>query len=327
MNKLARHLLCGLGILIFTSNVFGATGIVTNKDGRSFEGELQMLPDGRLSLAVEAGDGSVAYSFQKDNLAGIEFLDAETVEEGFDSYEQDQYETAIGYLEKVHRNRSPFLKLAPTPLLIEPSLVLGDAYLKTKRYTDATGVAGVLLGIEFNDPRIHQQANEILLMSFFGLERWDETEILARRWCENHEPFDESALGWWILGEVHLARGEIEKARWVSLQPITFSSQYPKAYLQDCYHVAIATWIDENPDQALELYEDYQTRGYQWPDQKHSKTRNQLMTLAINRDTLDPTQAEEEPLTIEEGSPEKDLNLPLQKVRKLTTKTETNSSQ
>ncbi|MCZ6673872.1 MAG: hypothetical protein O7C75_13145 [Verrucomicrobia bacterium] len=311
-----------LVLLIVPIVLLGISGIITNTDGRSFEGELRVLPDNTIQLVVEVGAGSASYVFRKENLAGIEFLDAETLEDGMDAYLQHQYEAAITSLESVHRGRSPFFKLLPNPQLADASLALGNAYLKMKRYTDATGVAGVLLGTDFEDPVILTKANELLLMAFFGMERWDETEVLAKRWCEIHEPFDESALGWWILSEVHLARGELEKARWVSLQPITFSSQYPKAYLKECFQVAIASWIEEMPEQAQRLYKQYQNRGYTWPDDKYPEIKLQLVAHSLTQIGSEEESQEDDPVTIEEGEPKKDLNLPLETVRKLTTKKE-----
>jgi hypothetical protein len=326
MNKSNFNLLItnltGLGLLILVPNALAIQAIVTNEDGRSFEGEIKLLPDNRLSLDVEAGEGSASYVFSKESLARIEYLDGESVEDGLDASEQNQSAVAISYLEDVHRGRTPFYKLVPDPQAAEPSLVLGTAYLEVGRYADATGVAGVLLGNDFPDPVIHAKANEILLMAFFGLKRWDETEILSKRWCENHEPFDESALGWWILSEVHLAREETEKARWISLQPITFSSQFPKAYLQDCFHVAIESWIEESPEQALRLYKQYQDRGFKWPIDKHPQTRQAITNLTLSVEAPDQEEESLDPLSIEEGEPKKDLNLPLETVRKLTTQNE-----
>ena len=315
--KIPAVLICCLCAWFATGQVSHAVeGIVTNTDGRSFEGTIRVDRDGTLHLDVAADQGSVSYTFQKENLGGIEFLDAEAVEDGLDAFERGNHDIAISYLENIHRSRSPFFKLLPVNSLAEPSLALGQAYLEVGRYADATGVAGVLLGSGFTDPTVESAANEMRLRSFFGLERWDETEILAKRWCAEHEPYDNSALGWWILSEVHLARDEMEKARWVSLQPITFSSQFPKSYLQNCYHVAIASWLEEAPEQAWKLYVEYQNRGYTWPDDQHIEVKLKLATLALSQEM--PEEEPEEPLSIEEGAPKKDLNLPLEKVRKLT---------
>ena len=294
---------------------------MTNSDGRSFEGHMRVDRNGTLHLELAADQGSVAYSFTKETLSGIEFFDAEAVEDGLDAYEQGQFEIAISFLEGVHRSRSPFFKLLPINALVEPSIALGKSYLETERFADATGVAGVLLGNDFTEPSIRNQANEMQLLAFYGLRRWDETEVLAKRWCATHEPFDESALGWWILSEVHLVREEFEKARWVSLQPITFSSQFPKAYLQDCFHVAIASWLEESPEEAKKLYQEYIDRGYVWPEDKHLETQLKITTLVGS--LVEEEEEAEDVLSIEEGAPEKDLNLPLETVRKLTTEPET----
>ena len=302
----------------------GIEGIVTNKDGRSFEGAMRVDRNGTLLLEVLAGQGSVSYSFTKDSLAGIEFMDAEWVENGLEAFENGQFEPAISYLEGVHRNRSPFFKLLPVNALAEPSLALGKAYLESQRFADATGVAGVLLGNAFTDPSIHAQAEEMRLLAFFGLERWDEAEVLAERWCAAHEPFDQSALGWWILSEVHLARDSFEEARWISLQPITFSSQFPKAYLQECYQVAIASWLKESPEEALKLYGEFQDRAFQWSEDRHLDVKLKLSALALSVESED--EPEEDSLEIEAGAPKKDLNLPLETVRKLTTQPETSPS-
>lgn len=300
-------------------------GVVTNKEGRSFEGTMRLNRQGTaLLVEVQADQGLVSYSFNKDALAGIAFLDAEAVEDGLDAFERGQFEAAISHLETVHRSRSPFFKMIPAKALVEPSLALGNAYLKVQRYADAMGVAGVLLNSDVSDSAILSQATDMRLLAFFGLQRWDETEVLANRWCADHEPADESALGWWILAEVHLAREEYTQARWISLQPITFSSQFPKAYLQHCFHVAIASWLDEDPEEAWKLYKDYRDRGFVWPDDRHPKVKLTMINLAPSAET-EAGDTEEAP-TLEEGLPKRDLNLPLETVKKLTTKLETSQT-
>ena len=327
MNHPAKRIIANISAtllgLLLPMTSWGVEGIVTNSDGRSFEGTMRVDRKGILHLEVAADQGLVSYTFTKDTLRGIEFLDAEAVEVGLDAFAQEEHEVVISYLETIHRSRSPFYRLLAIKSLAEPSLALGQSYLAVGRYADATGVAGVLLGNEFSDPHIYEVANEMQLRAFFGLERWDESEILAKRWCAEQEPYDESALGWWILSEVHLARGEIEEARWISLQPITFSSQFPKLYLQDCFHVAIASWLEESPEQAWKLYQQYQKRGYIWPDESHPEVKLKLAALGLKLET--PEEETDAPLTIEKGNPKKDLNLPLEKVRKLTTETESKS--
>lgn len=301
---------------------YAVEAIITNSEGRSFQGQVQLMPDLTLELSVEADAGSVVYTFTKDSIAGIELLDAENLEDGLEAYENHQYEVAVTYLEPIHRTRSPLVRVYPKTSLIEPSLVLAETYLNLNRFADAAGIAGNLLATDFEESRIHRSANEVLLKAFFGLKRWDESELLAKRWCKENDPSGESALGWWILSQVHLERSELTKALWVSLQPITFSSQYPKAYLQECYHVAIAAWIDESPEEALRLYRDYQSRAYEWPSDQMENVYYRLVSLNLGAEKSAPIE-EPNPLVIEEGAPEKDLNLPLETVRKLTTKQET----
>lgn len=322
MNRRLFQLLITILWLSFGSTQsYAVEAIITNSEGRSFQGKVQLMPDQTLELSVEADAGSVAYTFTKDTIAGIEMLDAEDLEDGLEAYENHQYEVAVIYLETIHRNRSPLLRVYPKTSLIEPSLILAETYLNVNRFADAAGIAGNLLATNFEEPRIHRSANEVLLKAFFGLKRWDESELLAERWCEVNDPSGESALGWWILSQVHLERKELTKSLWVSLQPITFSSQYPKAYLQECYHVAIAAWIDESPEDALRLYLEYQSRGYDWPGNQMKDIYARLASLALGAEKSEPIE-EPNPLIIKEGAPEKDLNLPLETVRKLTNQQE-----
>lgn len=320
----AYCIIVGVGFLLLRAELLAVEGVVKNRDGRSFEGDLKVLNSESLSLDLNSDGGTVSYIFNKEDLTDITFLDLERVEEGLDAFEQGHHPTAIRLLEDIHRHRSPFFKLFPNPSLAEPSLALGTAYLKTHQYANATGVAGVLLGSGFSNAFLQAKANELLLLAFFGMKRWDEAELLARRWCEIHEPSDETALGWWILSEVHLARKEFEKARWVSLQPITFSSQFPKAYLQECYHVAIASCVEDTPELALRLYKEYQERGYSWPQDGHLEAKMRIVKLT--KIDLSDQEEDSEPLTLDEGVPKKDLNLPLETVRKLTTKKEPSST-
>jgi hypothetical protein len=311
--------------MVGSGKVLSVEAIVTNIDGRSFQGEITLTPENTLELGVQADAGYVAYTFTKQTIAGLELLDAENLEDGLEAYENEHFQVAAEYLEPIHRSRSPLLKVYPEAQLIEPSLILAETYLKVRRFADTAGIAGNLLATEFQETRIHKTANELLLKAYFGMERWDESELLAKRWCEVNDPSGESALGWWILSAVHLERGELEKARWVSLQPITFSSQYPKAYLQESYHMAIAAWIDESPKQALRLYQEYEVRGYDWPSGYSEELLARLISLTVQVEESEQNE-DANALTIESGAPKKDLNLPLEKVRKLTTKQEPEST-
>lgn len=90
--------------------------------------------------------------------------------------------------------------------------------------------------------------------------------------------------------------------------------------------MAIASWLEETPDHALRLYQHYQQRGYTWPANKHPDTKFKISTLLLTAGDSLEEEEEIEALTIEEGSPQKDLNLPLETVRKLTTQQEPSQS-
>lgn len=303
-----------------------ATGTLTNTEGRQFEGEMTVADPAAIRLEVAAGAGTVSYLFPKDRIRSIDFFDAEQMEAGMEALSHGQYEAAVEALKPVHRQRSPFLRLYPLEALAEPSLALGEALFQTGRFIEAVGVAGVLLGVDFAKPRIHAKSNQLLLRSFFKLERWEETEILAKRWCENHDPAADSALGWWILGEAHLAAEDWKAARWIGLLPIAFSSQYPKPYLEECYPVVIQSWISEgNTEKALQAYREFLGRKLTWPEDK-ADLRASLEGMLGERDSVHDPSSFDPALEIPQGGPEKDLNLPLESVRKITSKTETSET-
>lgn len=306
-----------------SSLLMAAAGALTNTEGRQFEGEMTVVDGSTIQLEVAAGAGAVSYHFGKDMIQTIDFFDAEQIEEGLEALSHGRYEAAMEVLGPVHRQRSPFLRLYPLEALAEPSLALGEAYFQTGRFVEALGLASTLLAVDFAEPRMHAESNQLMLRSFFKLERWEETVILAKRWCENHDPAEDSALGWWILGEAHLAAGDWKAARWVGLLPITFSSQYPKPYLEQCYPVVVQSWLsDGNPKKALRVYREFMERKLVWPEEKANLRASMEEMLEERDQILDPTSSGPA-LEIPQGRPEKDLNLPLESVRKITAKTET----
>ena len=314
-----------LGTLVIpnpSSLLRAATGTLTNTDGRQFEGDMTVVDPAAIRLEVAAGAGTVSYLFRKDKIQSFDFFDAEQIEEGLEALSHGQYEAAVEVLKPVHRQRSPFFRLYPLESLAEPSLTLGEAYFQTGRFIEAVGVAGTLLGVDFAEERMHSKANQLMLRSFFKLERWEETEILAKRWCENHNPAEDSALGWWILGEARLAAEDWKAARWISLLPITFSSQYPKPYLEQCYPVVIQSWLSEgNPKKALRAYRAFLGRKLPWPEEK-AALRTSMEEMLGEQDQVHAPSSSEPTLEIPQGRPERDLNLPLESVRKITAKTE-----
>lgn len=306
-----------------SSLLMAAAGALTNTEGRQFEGEMTVVDDSTIRLEVAAGAGAVSYLFRKDKIQTIDIFDAEQIEGGLEALAHGRYEAAVEVLGPVHRQRSPFLRLYPLEALAEPSLALGEAYFQTGRFVEALGVAGTLLGVDFAEPRMHADSNQLMLRSYFKLERWEETEILAKRWCENHDPAEDSALGWWILGEAHLAAGDWRAARWVGLLPITFSSQYPKPYLEQCYPVVIQSWLsDGNPKKAFRVYREFLERKLAWPEEK-ANLRASMEEMLVEQDQILDSSTSGPALEISQGRPEKDLNLPLESVRKITAKTET----
>ncbi len=306
-----------------SSLLMAAAGALTNTEGRQFEGEMTVVGDATIRLEVAAGAGAVSYHFRKDKIQTIDFFDAERIEEGLEALSHGRHEAVVEVLGPVHRERSPFLRLYPLEVLAEPSLTLGEAYFQTGRFVEALGLAGTLLAVDFAEPRIHAESNQLMLRSFFKLERWEETEILAKRWCENHDPAEDSALGWWILGEAHLAAGNWKAARWVGLLPITFSSQYPKPFLEHCYPVVIQSWLsDGNPEKALRVYREFMERKHVWPEEK-ANLRASMEEMLEERDQIHNPTSSVPALEIPQGRPEKELNLPLESVRKITAKTET----
>ena len=328
--KIDLHLhipsLAVLGMLMMpltSANLMAATGAITNTEGRQFEGKMTVVDDATLRLDAAVGAGAVSYLFSVDKIQTIEFYDAEAIEAGLEAISQGQFATAVEVLRPVHRQRSPFFRLYPSESLVEPSLALGEAYFETGRYTEAVGLASALLGSGFAKPEVHAAANQLMLRSFFKLERWEETEILAKRWCEEHHPAEDSALGWWILGEARLAAGDWEAARWISLLPITFSSQLAKPYLEHCYPVVIQSWLSEgNPKKAVRVYREFRERKLPWPEEKSALQASLEEMLGEGNQGLDPSPSDPE-LEIPQDRPEMDLNLPLESVRKITAKTET----
>lgn len=310
-----------LFLFLFVQQANSVDVILTNQNGRTFEGDLKRVSNNRVSLDVDSDGGIASLYFNLSDVRVLEFLDEEIAQDGVEAWEAGQFEAAAELLASVHRNRSPFLSLFPELEITQPSLAFAHAQIELGHYPEAAGIAANLMRATTANGRLESQAEDLLLLAFYKMNRFEDARLIAERWVETRQPQFDSALGWWILGEIYLEEQNPVKARWLALQPITFSSQFPKDYLEECYQVVIASWLMEGEDaQAIKLYQEFNDRMMEWPESTHQETKTKLNTLLLELKT--EMDKKENPLEIEEGAPEKDLNLPIESIRKLTTKTQ-----
>ncbi len=305
-------------ILVHLHFVDGAEVVLTNQDNRSFEGVLKRNNNGGLNLDVESDEGSATLFFKIEDIKTLEFLDEEIAQDGLEAWKNNQIKVAADLLKPVHKNRSAFLSLFPEMEISPPSLVYAKAQIELGQFLQAAGIAANLMKVKTSYGSLESEAEDLLLLAFYRMDRIEDAQIIAERWVKTRRPQFDSALGWWILGEYYLEKQIPKKARWLALQPITFSSQFHKDYLEECYPVVIASYLMEGEDeQALRTYHEFNDRNLIWPKNQHPeillKIERLLLAIEFSEDD------EEEPLDVEEGVANKDLNLPVESVKKLTT--------
>jgi hypothetical protein len=146
-----------------------------------------------------------------------------------------------------------------------------------------------------------------------------ESKRLAEEWCAQADPSGGSALGWKVLAQLAYDGGDFDRALWVSLQPVVFSSFLPMTHLEDCYALAVAAAhrLDDNT-LADRLYRDMRARELAWP-QLPGLAAIELQyaqTFDDEGGSHEPPEPEDE-FSAEPTEPAADLALPLEKVRKI----------
>jgi hypothetical protein len=235
------------------------------KSGRTIQGDLRRVEDERLVISGRLESGGVEYSFTKEEIRKLEFPGDELISVIENLIEDDRCDNAIHLIDQIYRQRGRYFgfmkegQLADFQKLAELAYRAGDYYL-------AVGVARNVQPY-VDDLRVRRQLDDLVLLGHYHLPLKADTRQLAEAWVAEWERYAESALGWYVLGQMALDDGRVGEALDYALCPIVFSSQFRMDYLEYCYALAIVAALRlEDARQAEVLLDEMKARGLLWPD-------------------------------------------------------------
>jgi hypothetical protein len=245
--------------------VFDQPLTIKNKNGGVFTGYVQSIEREKLTLKTKAGKGEVIYSFARGDITNVIFPGTELKLLVLELLEDNFYQQALPLMEALYEQQTPFFSFLKEPELFF-FFKLAHVYLKTNALQKAITTANQLIP-QIQDKQRLEQLNEIILLAYFKLQSYDQARSLAQMWVKKAKPFQQNALGWWILAYIAFEKKQYNEALWTSLQPIVFSGQLPMSYLGHCYSVAVASAHSLKMEgKATQLYTEMQQRHLKWPD-------------------------------------------------------------
>lgn len=289
---------------------------VTNKEGRKFTGRLSGFREGRLTISTATGGGEVGYSFAAVDIDVLILPGEDLASQSIELWERGENEAALPLLTALGRQRLRYLPVL-TPQQRQPLLALVQTMIEVEDFGGAIGTARLILPFASES---HEKSilEDVILRGNLALGFTEESKRLAEQWCAQADPSGGTALGWKVLAQLAYDGGDFDRALWVSLQPVVFSSFLSMTHLEDCYALAIAAAhrLDDTT-LANRLYRDMRARELAWP-QLTGLAEIELhyaQTFANEGDSHETPEPKDE-FSAEPTEPEADLGLPLEKVRK-----------
>lgn len=238
---------------------------VTTQAGRTVHGLLDGFRDGRLHVRRATDGGEVAYSYAPSELARVTWPGAEMEADAIELLDLGRIDEALALLQALSRHRLRYLPVLPEPrqralwLFVHHGCARADP-------DDVRAVIRALDTIARDEPARHRLVEASLELAQ-RLHDADAMAGLARAWCARADPAGESAFGWAVLAGLAYSSGDYARARWVALQPVTFTGHLPMRDLDRCYAYAIAAASRAgDAAHAAALRHDMAARALPWPD-------------------------------------------------------------
>lgn len=260
----------------------GRARAVVLTNGQIYEGYPISVDEERLIFIRPSDGGEAEYSFAPEEVERVEFPGEEQKALATRLYAAGRMGEALPILQALYRQRSAYLDYLPEKdriffvKLAETALATGDPTL-------AAGVSRWLLK-HIDNTATRQRLRDIILLGYYRLSLQSDTRQQARAWIDQTPPYGNSALGWYILARLDYDAGKHDAALRTALEPVTFSSQYPMAYLPHAYAVAIlsALALEDQPE-ARALANEMQARHLDWPADEglgaHTELYRELLSL------------------------------------------------
>ncbi|MDP0495161.1 MAG: hypothetical protein Q7Q73_03035 [Verrucomicrobiota bacterium JB024] len=237
---------------------------VVLRNGQFYQGRPIALRDGQLIFIQSQAGGQAEYTFAPEEVERIDFPGNAQKAEAIRLVTTDNPQEALPILRMLLEQRGPYMAFVSESersffiLLVQAEMECGDPYA-------ALGLAR-LLAETTQDPAVTKQLEAIILEGYYRLGLISDTRQLAEEWIARHPRYGRSALGWYILARLDYDAGNYETAFQTALEPVTFSSQYPMAFLAHAYAVAILSAVAlDDMTEARALAVEMQARELDWP--------------------------------------------------------------
>ncbi|MEM8549621.1 MAG: hypothetical protein AAGF10_02425, partial [Verrucomicrobiota bacterium] len=208
--------------------------VIATRDGQQYSGDAVYWRGDMLVLDKSVGDGQVAFQFTRERVESVRFVN-ESLASALDHLRAlGESEGALAELVAHYRRSEPFLEFLPRRDRLALAELVDYAYA---RGDDALAV-GVALRLVtcIEDLDTQRRLQDAILLGYARLEL--DQELLAAA-LEQATRYGDSALGAYLLARQAYLLQDYESALSRALEPVVFSSQYPMAYLEHTYAVAI----------------------------------------------------------------------------------------
>lgn len=224
----------------------GLTAVLV--DGTAWPGHAAEIVDGNVVVYLRENGGMSARRAPLAGVQEVRFAPVAGQAEGVEALERGDASQAVKLLRGAVALRLPLAaRLASDDGGV--CSAFAEALLRSGEAGEAAAVAGRL--VRFG--RADERASGVLVEALLRIGHPDALRV-ARAWCEQRDPADGAALGWWVVAELELRAGNPREAVWVALQPVVFARGARAARdardLALCHAVAVEAcrrlgWADE----------------------------------------------------------------------------------
>lgn len=230
------------------------------QDGTWLSGSVSSFAHGKLRFRQAKAE----LTLPKDRIASLQLPGRELLQRAEQLANEEDAASALDLSHAVYRFWLPYLDLMPPDdvdaltTVVALNLRFGDPYL-------AVGAARRLQDFA-SSPTAAERLAELELLGIYRLPIKSQAKALAADAVRQAEPYDSTALPFFILARLHFDAREFSEALHLSLEPIVFSTHLPMDYLPHCYVLAIAAFGELNrPQEARRLAQEMRERALSWP--------------------------------------------------------------
>ncbi|MGJ8654115.1 MAG: hypothetical protein ACSHX8_12650 [Opitutaceae bacterium] len=237
---------------------------VTLNNNRIIPGHSINVSGDQIQIGTSEGAGEIIFTFDTNEVDSFKIPGESYKTLAAEWIEADENEKAIELLELLYNQRVQMIPLLPAS---ESHFFIYYVELILQSDNPARAIAVTeVLRPQIDNPAAIRALDDAILSSYHQLELHEQARSLAEAWVESRSPYQESALGYYVLGTNKLRAEDFDGALELALKPIIFSSPTPKDQLDACYAVAISAALAlRDKEYALTLYQEMQERGFDWP--------------------------------------------------------------